>query len=65
MLIWLRSFADRIMGRNGKPSRLDAATRRAMDADMTTSRPPPPLQTAAELSRLVDKDVSQRHKDGR
>src|SRR5208283_1068258 len=46
MLTWLRLIADRIMRRNGKPSRLDAATRMAMDAYFTprsqSSRPPPP-----------------------
>ncbi len=43
---WLRLIADRIMGRNGKPSRPDTATRMAMDADFTTAsrstRPKPP-----------------------
>ena len=46
MLTWLRLIADRIMRRNGKPSRLDAATRMAMDAYFTppsrSSQPPPP-----------------------
>jgi hypothetical protein len=38
MWAWLRSITDRIMGRN-------AATRMAMDADMTRpSRPPPPAR---------------------
>jgi hypothetical protein len=35
MRAWLRSLADKITGRTGKPSRLDTATRMAMDADFT------------------------------
>jgi len=46
MLTWLRLIAERIMRRNGKPSRLYAAARMAMDAYFTppsrSSRPPPP-----------------------
>ena len=43
MLAWLHSVVDAILGRvPGKPSRLDAATRMAMDADFHRSEPTPP-----------------------
>ena len=43
MLAWLHSAVDAILGRvPGKPSRLDAATRMAMDADFHRSEPTPP-----------------------
>ncbi len=38
MWTWLRSFANSILGRTGKPNRLDVATRMAMEADFNSRR---------------------------
>jgi hypothetical protein len=55
---WLRRLAATITGKTGKPSRLDTATRMAMEADFS-ARPEParlrrePEDPIDELKRLV------------
>ena len=63
MLAWLRSLAEAILGKTGKPDHLDTATRMAMGRDFsatweTTSparRDPqePPVDPIDELKRLI------------
>jgi hypothetical protein len=52
MLAWLRSLADAILGKTGKPDRLDVATRMAIDADFSARETAPP--TTNEPAREVD-----------
>ncbi len=40
MWTWLRSFANSIFGRTGKPNRLDVATRMAMEGDFNDRSEP-------------------------
>ena len=69
MWTWLRQIADSFMGRTGKPSRLDTATRMAMDADFSRCREtepqtpqasPPELSQIEELARLVGEHEPRR-----
>ena len=62
MLAWLRSFADTILGKSGKPDRLDTATRMAMDADFSDraerdervcQEPAPGVDQLEELERFL------------
>ncbi len=58
---WLRSLANAILGKTGKPDRLDTATRMAMDADFSDRGEPttPPrepqrkIDPIAELERIL------------
>jgi len=60
-LAWLRSITDAVLGKTGKPDRVDTATRMAMDADFRyMGEPPTPEREPAqkvdpidELRRLV------------
>ena len=56
MLSTLRSLANAILGRTGKPDRLDTATRMAMDADFRGRGEPisARARTGAEGSPKVD-----------
>ena len=51
MWTWLRSFANSILGRTGKPSRLDVATRMAMEADFN-DRGEPSTQERAPMLKM-------------
>ena len=70
-LACLRSITDAVLGKTGKPDRIDTATRMAMDADFSRKGEPPtperePAQKVdqiAELMRIVreqDKEPSPR-----
>jgi hypothetical protein len=52
LLSTLRSLANAILGRTGKPDRVDTATRMAMDADFSARGEPPMSQP--EPGRDVD-----------
>jgi hypothetical protein len=61
MLAWLRSIADAILGKTGKPDRADTATRMARDADFCVRgegaprrrAPPADVDPLEELQRIV------------
>jgi hypothetical protein len=58
MRTWLRSIVDTILGKaSGKTSRLDTATRMALDADFSYRREPtpapPPRQRERDAGHLV------------
>ncbi len=59
---WLRSIADKIMGRTGKPSRLDTATRMAMEADFSREarrRPTPDASDQLDELRSILDDADK------
>jgi hypothetical protein len=51
MWTWVRSFANSILGRTGKPNRLDAASRMAMEADFN-DRGEPSTQERAPILKM-------------
>ncbi len=54
MLAWLRSIADAVLGKTGKPDRVDTATRMAMDTDFSDrgELPTPEPESAQKLDQI-------------
>jgi hypothetical protein len=67
LLSTLRSLANAILGKTGKPDRVDTATRMAMDADFSSRREPstPKRQLAEkvdpidELKRIIGEQETE------
>ena len=62
----LRSFVNAILGKTGKPGRLDTATRMAMEADFSNeidprdkpaNEPLPEVDALKELERILRKGI--------